>query len=113
MKRLRLFILFASLTFVSSGAWARDLKLGASGEDVKKWQIFLIARNFDMPADGEFGPVTNRATKIFQKKWKLYVDGVVGKQTMHKARQLGYDRIVSSHYRTNRKQSDIKRIKNG
>ena len=98
MKKLWLLIFF--VLFFATSASARDLKLGSSGEDVKKWQIFLIARNFDLPVDGKYGSVTKRATTIFQKKWKLYVDGVVGKQTMRKARQLNYDRIVSAYYRS-------------
>lgn len=113
MKKIWLFTFFAYLVFASSGARARDLKLGTSGEDVKKWQIFLVSRNFVMPADGEFGPVTRRATRIFQKKWKLYVDGVVGKQTMRKAKQLGYDRIVSTGYQADRDRSGSKRIESG
>lgn len=91
---VQMFMMIALVMVMTFTAMARDLKTGMRGEDVRRWQVFLIARNFDLPADGYYGPVTRRATTTFQKKWKLYVDGVVGKQTMRRAKQLGYDRIV-------------------
>ncbi len=90
MKRIQTLCTLACLLIVTSVAVARDLKQGMSGADVKQWQLFLKTRNFDLPADGQFGPVTKRATITFQRKWGLYADGLVGRQTLRKAKELGY-----------------------
>lgn len=95
MKKLGLLLLLVLALFTSS-AFARDLKEGTSGDDVKRWQSFLNTRNFDLPANGKFGPATKRATIIFQKKWDLYADGVVGPRTVEKARALGYGGSVAA-----------------
>lgn len=52
------------------------LKMGDSGEDVKKLQTAL-----GIAADGDFGPMTKSAVVAFQKKKNLYPDGVVGKNS--------------------------------
>lgn len=62
----------------------RTLKKGAEGEDVRALQILLAGRgcngNMHTP-DGEFGPNTLGAVKLYQKKAGLEVDGIVGKLT--------------------------------
>lgn len=90
MKKLWSIFLLA-ICLSCSSAFARDLKEGVSGEDVKQWQRFLNTRNFELPVNGKFGPATKRATIIFQKKWGLYPDGVVGPRTSEKAKSLGYN----------------------
>lgn len=95
MKRHSAFIAFVCFFLISSSAFARDLKLGVSGDDVKAWQKFLVSRNFDLPINGKFGPATERATRIFQKKWNLFVDGTVGNQTIQKAKGLGFKSLSS------------------
>ena len=55
------------------------LKMGDAGEDVKALQKAL-----GITADGDFGPATKAAVVAFQKKQKLYADGVVGKNTWAK-----------------------------
>jgi hypothetical protein len=52
------------------------LRMGSSGEDVKKLQAAL-----GIVADGDFGKATKSAVVKFQKKHGLYPDGVVGKNT--------------------------------
>jgi hypothetical protein len=52
------------------------LRRGMRGEEVKKLQKYL-----GIPADGIFGPQTERAVRAFQKKAKIQVDGIVGRQT--------------------------------
>ncbi|MGW6913859.1 peptidoglycan-binding domain-containing protein [Kitasatospora sp. NPDC054939] len=59
------------------------LKQGSSGVAVKQAQCFL---NFSLTGeglslDGEFGPVTDAATRRFQKCANITVDGVIGSQT--------------------------------
>ena len=52
------------------------LKMGDTGDDVKKIQTRL-----GVSADGDFGPGTKAAVMRFQRKEKLYADGIVGQQS--------------------------------
>lgn len=55
-----------------------------TGSDVREVQTALIARGFDLGADGAdgiFGPVTEEAIRSFQKQENLRVDGIVGNAT--------------------------------
>jgi Transglycosylase-like domain/Putative peptidoglycan binding domain len=52
------------------------VKRGDRGDAVRKIQSTL-----GVPADGVFGPITERAVKRFQRSKGLLVDGVVGPQT--------------------------------
>lgn len=67
----------------------RLLKPGCRGEDVKELQRELQKRGYDLGkygVDGVFGKstsYTSKATKNFQRDKKLYVDGIVGKNTAH------------------------------
>ncbi|WP_371494750.1 peptidoglycan-binding protein [Kitasatospora sp. NBC_00374] len=59
------------------------LKLGSKGDAVKQAQCFL---NFSLigdalAEDGEFGPVTDAATRRFQKCAEITLDGIIGAQT--------------------------------
>ena len=53
------------------------LKRGAKGPKVKKLQYDLGVQ----PADGDFGPATEKAVKKFQKLYQLKPDGMVGPNT--------------------------------
>ena len=55
------------------------LKIGSSGEDVKKLQSKL-----GLNADGVFGPGTETAVKKWQKDNNLTADGIVGEGTWGK-----------------------------
>jgi D-alanyl-D-alanine carboxypeptidase/Putative peptidoglycan binding domain len=62
------------------------LRKGSTGEAVRQWQMFLIGEGFlNEVADGIFGPVTDEATRRYQKSKNLTVDGVVGSKTYSKA----------------------------
>src|SRR5262245_29106009 len=68
------------------------LSRGSEGEDVRRWQHFLLGEGLLTSAvDGVFGPVTEAATKAFQKRKKIAVDGQVGPQTLAAALQAGFD----------------------
>ena len=54
----------------------------APGNDVGDWQKFVGVRT-----DNKFGPVTEGATKEFQRSADLVVDGVVGPKTLRAANQ--------------------------
>jgi uncharacterized protein (TIGR02594 family) len=53
-----------------------ELAKGDTGKDVEKVQASLL-----IPADGDFGPVTEAAVEAFQKAHGLQADGEVGSQT--------------------------------
>jgi len=68
------------------------LRRGSEGPDVRRWQHFLLGQELlTGSVDGVFGPLTESATKAFQKRRKLSVDGMVGPQTLAAALQLGLD----------------------
>jgi peptidoglycan hydrolase-like protein with peptidoglycan-binding domain len=54
---------------------SRTLQEGMSGSDVKTLQHDLTQTGFKVPADGSFGPVTEKAVKSFERRYKLPVDG--------------------------------------
>lgn len=58
------------------GSPARLLKRGMTGADVKALQ-----QKLKIPADGDFGPQTERAVIAFQKAHHLAGDGIVGPKT--------------------------------
>lgn len=67
---------------VDATAGPRDLRLGDSGDDVRRLQKALNAK-FDamLDEDSQFGSVTMLATRHWQKANGLVVDGVVGPAT--------------------------------
>lgn len=68
------------------------LRRGSEGNDVRRWQQFLLGREIAIGGvDGVFGPLTESATKVFQRRRKLVQDGVVGPQTYAAALQLSFD----------------------
>jgi peptidoglycan hydrolase-like protein with peptidoglycan-binding domain len=70
------------------------IRIGMHGERVAAWQSFLLGQGFDGGAtDGIFGEHTRDATRAFQKKYKLTVDGVAGRETLLKAATLGLELI--------------------
>jgi hypothetical protein len=80
----------------------RILKRGTRGEDVLLWQHFLLGLRgkpdigYVPPVvrlDGIFGRETKRATVAFQQRFRLRVDGMVGRQTFEHARKLGFGKL--------------------
>ena len=72
------------------------LHTGSHGDDVERWQLFLRGQDFDevfelVEIDGIFGAATDRATRAFQRHYRLPVDGVVGNRTYGQAMLLGLD----------------------
>jgi hypothetical protein len=68
------------------------LRAGSEGEAVRRWQHFLLGQELlGSAVDGVFGPLTEAATKAFQKRRKLTVDGTVGGRTIAAALQAGFD----------------------
>jgi hypothetical protein len=67
-----------------------------SGDDVERWQFFLVGQNHPLEVDGEFGDGTFKATKAFQTENHLDVDGAVGSETLGRAMILGFDPLDNS-----------------
>lgn len=68
------------------------LRRGAKGAEVERWQLFLIGRKLlKGSADGNFGPLSEKASKAFQKNHGLVADGIIGPQSYAVAMRLGFD----------------------
>lgn len=52
------------------------IKRGSKGKAVEIWQVIIGAE-----VDGDFGPNTEKLTKVFQNDHGLLVDGIVGKNS--------------------------------
>ena len=73
-------------------AYGKTLGKYDKGDPVKDWQDFLKAEGYDLGkggADGYFGDSTVSATKKYQKKVGVKVDGMAGKDTWAKAKKDG------------------------
>ena len=76
----------------TAGSVPGELSRGCKGTGVKALQILLIGWGYPCGAwgaDGDFGPGTENAVKLFQKAKKLTPDGIVGPLTW--AALLGCD----------------------
>lgn len=72
----------------------RALRIGSAGNLVHAWQSYLLGQGFDPGGlDGIFGEKTAAATRAFQKKHGLVVDGIAGRQTLLTAMQHGFELI--------------------
>jgi peptidoglycan hydrolase-like protein with peptidoglycan-binding domain len=68
------------------------LRLGVRGAMVRAWQTFLIGEGFNPgEVDGIFDDATAEATRAFQSKMRIEADGVVGRQTMRKTLDRGFE----------------------
>lgn len=68
----------------------RLLRKGSTGEDVQKWEHFLVGLGLLKVADGVFDEYTRQATMAFQRMARLRPDGFVGNSSYGKAMQMGY-----------------------
>ncbi len=68
---------------VTTYSFARDLSVGAKGEDVKQLQRFLISQGFfNRETTDYFGPVTKLALVSYQKKINISpASGILGPKT--------------------------------
>lgn len=76
------------------------IKRSSRGKEVIDIQSRLTALGFKLGragVDGNFGPATEKAVKEFQKKRKLFVDGIVGEETWRELVDANYalgDRLL-------------------
>lgn len=69
----------------------RTLKIGVNGQDVESVQEFLKDESFYFgKIDGKFGPVMENAVILFQKKYGLTSDGIIGAATYGKFESLDF-----------------------
>jgi peptidoglycan hydrolase-like protein with peptidoglycan-binding domain len=69
----------------------RTLRTNQRGPDVEQWQQFLRSQGLLSDAvDDIFGVQTDAATRAFQKRECLDVDGLVGPDTLGRAEALGF-----------------------
>ncbi|GAB3195268.1 hypothetical protein ABID22_003623 [Pontibacter aydingkolensis] len=67
------------------------IKIGDRGDDVLKWQFFLIGQYLNPGvADGIFGEQTKAASMAFQRMHGLQPDGIIGNKTVGMAMTLGF-----------------------
>lgn len=68
----------------------RYLARGVDGEDVRRWQRrcndLLSGTSRDTRVDGDFGPDTERVTRLLQTQLGVHRDGVVGPVTARRTR---------------------------
>lgn len=57
---------------------------GNVGHDVKLVQEWLCLHDFRVGIDGDFGPATDKALRMFQESENIVIDGVVGPYTWHR-----------------------------
>jgi hypothetical protein len=67
------------------------LQRGSEGRNVTIWQRFLLDNDFSIAAvDGDFGNITDKATREYQIKNGLSVTGIVNIATYEKALEQGF-----------------------
>ncbi len=98
-------VLVAALTLGAGGAFAAStdggvLKNGSSGPAVVQ-----VQKKLGIPADGAFGPQTEKAVRRFQRDKGLEADGVVGPQT---ARALGVSLATAQAQSVRRSGSSVR-----
>ena len=75
---------------MSAKYYSETIQKGSNGDSVKEWQNYLNSQGWNLTVDGIFGDKTDAATKEYQTKYGLTVDGIVGKNTWG---QAGYSDI--------------------
>lgn len=69
----------------------RTLRLGDKGEDVRRWETFMVGQGYYWTeVDGVFDDDLRQSTIDFQTKHELKADGTVGPMTYAEALKLGF-----------------------
>lgn len=89
------------------------LSKGDKGSDVKELQTLLKKAGYDIGntgADGIFGQDTHEAVMAFQKNNKLAVDGLAGKGTMAKLKEVTTKKATKSYMSKGDKGNNVKEL---
>lgn len=80
---LRTLVLVMMIFAINSAAFASNsaFRMGDQGAEVAEIQGHLVNLGYDVIADGDFGPSTVDAVKMFQKSQGLKVSGTVDENT--------------------------------
>ena len=78
---MRIFALSMMFVCVFSVCNATAFRMGDQGSEVAEIQGQLANLGYDVAADGDFGPATVEAVKMFQSNQGLDADGLVGPST--------------------------------
>lgn len=71
----------------AQGGSGAVLRRGSFGDAVGELQALLIAKGYSVTVDNDFGPATELAVVLFQKKAGLKADGIVGAKTWKALKQ--------------------------
>jgi len=66
---------------LSEGGNTVVLHRGSFGDAVRELQELLVTKGYDISIDGDFGPATEFAVRMFQKNNGLIMDGIVGRNS--------------------------------
>ena len=91
----RVFALSMILMSMFSVCSASAFRVGDQGTEVAEIQGQLVRLGYDVSADGDFGPATAEAVKVFQSSHGMDADGQVGPSTY--TALLGKSMPVVSH----------------
>lgn len=58
------------------------IRMGSKGAAVREIQALLVRAGYSIKVDGDYGPATKDAVRMFQSLHELEADGVVGPKTM-------------------------------
>jgi len=72
------------------------IKKGSTGDDVKVAQTLLNAKGASLVVDGDFGTLTDTATRAFQTANGLDVDGIIGPNTWAALQSSGSQSIATA-----------------
>lgn len=86
------------------------LRSGSKGAGVRELQKLLVRAGFSIDVDGDFGPSTERAVRLYQKNNGLEIDGVAGPATMKALQKL---KVTPSEDLATQKTMDNSTVKNG
>lgn len=81
MQDWKKLVLTGFLVFTLGGNCGAAMQMGDSGAPIRELQRSLAAAGYDVTADGNYGPATARAVRLFQSQHHLTADGVVGPAT--------------------------------
>lgn len=94
VRRFPSFALMAEATAYSvTKPISSVIVLGSTGDNVRRWQKYLhswYSYGAQVAVDGIYGPISQRATKTFQKNVGIKQDGEVGPITLREARKRGF-----------------------